>query len=92
MSLGVYDNGKREGPGLVIFDYGESWEGIFKNNNMTKAIGNYPTGNWYFGDFSAETNKKEGQGTTMFERGAANIGGYKDGLANGPGICYYEDG
>lgn len=63
-----------------------------ENNNLKKAIVNYPDGNQYYGEYNKITGKKEGTGVFIVANKSMHIGSHKNGQFHGPGVYYYKDG
>ena len=58
---------------------------------MTEAICNWDYGDWYYGSWSPEFMKCEGEGFLFTSEGDTYIGGFKNGDYHGKGKLYYSD-
>jgi amyotrophic lateral sclerosis 2 protein len=53
--IGLWQDGKRQGPGILITMDGTYFEGIFVNNNLSgDGLAIFPNGNYYIGELAVD--------------------------------------
>jgi hypothetical protein len=82
---GVFENGQRNGPGIMLFVDNTSYEGEWKAGTPQghgKEI--YPDGSTYTGQFQNDT--RHGLGVYAFADKSVYAGNWRDGVQDGLGL------
>ena len=79
-------NGKREGPGKMIWCNGEEYNGEWKSNLQVRFFSNF------FANFITWKKLQQGQGEHRFPSGDYDIAMWDQGLRHGPAVYYHSNG
>lgn len=85
---GIIKDGKKNGFGVLIFNYGDRYEGEFLNDNYDGyGVLYFLTKGKYIGEF--KNGKKNGKGKIFFDNYLFYEGEFKNGEKDGEGKRYY---
>ncbi len=87
---GEFKSGMKDGFGILEFDDGKYFEGIFTNNRCdTYGYMEYSDGEVYVGEF--KNNLANGSGTVYYANGNIFTGSFKDDKEHGMGVIMEKD-
>ncbi|MGM9792501.1 MAG: MORN repeat-containing protein [Candidatus Cryptobacteroides sp.] len=87
---GETKNGLYHGKGRMVWDNGQSFEGVFENGKRVEGTYSWPNGEKYTGHF--RDGKRNGFGKYFYANGDIYEGLWLDGLKHGFGIYRYCSG
>lgn len=87
---GETKNGLYHGKGRMVWDNGQSFEGVFENGKRVEGTYSWPNGEKYTGHF--RDGKRNGFGKYFYANGDIYEGLWLDGLKHGFGIYRYASG
>ncbi len=91
LNEGVYRGDiKREGHGSMDYKNGDTFEGIWENDQKVNGIYYFSNGNKYIGEF--KNDKINGLGKMEFQNKDKYEGTFKDGKMEGKGIYKTKEG
>ncbi len=88
--IGDYNNGVKDGNGIIIFTNGDKYEGEFQND-LLHGFGeySYKSGHFFTGYF--KKGRKNGNGTYININGSQYIGEFKYDLMHGKGKLIFSE-